>query len=208
MPDPTPIYVVALPQVRQALDQLHRMRIHEHFAGYLCLLRAAAQAKQTSALRPNIRQFWDAFFLVGQPDPRRPYLQPFTSGTLPLILNGSNPAGSYAPRSFRPTSPIARIADWRALKGVTVCDLKTNHEALAIQTLLLESKRVPASVLFCFLYRDYGFNKPLTSEGVRDRLDTDFGFAMTAGEFVGSGLIANDLAELSNQHFEAITADA
>jgi hypothetical protein len=147
--------------VRDAIQELWRQRIHNHFPLYLCLRQLAFRVKRTTALEPNWREFFEPFFLTPGGPSKKPYLRPFTdrnSVVDGMWLNG-NLAGSFAPSSFREGMPITKVVEAVGGERVSRYNLRENHWQLARTHLVKGGAQVPAVPLAIFLYRDYGFSK-------------------------------------------------
>ena len=150
--------VVVRPEVvNEAVAELIGGRIHEHFAGYLCMLRTATSAGTTRDLRPNFAEFFDTFLAVPNAPDGRPYLRPFNrAGSGPSSWNQANVAGSYAPSSIRAGMPFARVVEIQGQGNNALYSLRDGHAALALEHLA-QGHPVPAVPLAAFLYRDFGF---------------------------------------------------
>ncbi len=149
--------VVVRPEVvNEAVGELIRARIHEHFPGYLCMVRTAASEGTTQDLKPNFLEFFDTFFKVPNAPSGRPYLRPFNrAGSGLQAWNQPNVAGSYAASSTRPNRPFESVVEISGERGAARYSLRDNHPELALQHLAL-GRRVPAVPLAIYLYRDFG----------------------------------------------------
>jgi hypothetical protein len=149
--------VIVRPEiVNESVAELIRARIHEHFAGYLCVLRTAARDAATEGLRPNFKEFFDTFFAVPNAPGGLPYLRPFTkTGSGMSAWNQPNVAGSYAGSSVRENAPFRRVVDITGSGNETRYSLRPNHSAMAFEHLAL-GRQVPVVPLAVYLYRDYG----------------------------------------------------
>ncbi len=140
-----------------SVRELRSRKIHPHFPGYLCVLRAAFAAGTTHDLQVSFRQFYDDFLVYGNPTRRYPYLTPFSvSKGRERIFFNQNPAGSYAPRSIRPGYPFAQVVSARGSKSGSLYTLTSDHTQAALRSLLY-GRRLSVTALALFLYRDYGF---------------------------------------------------
>jgi hypothetical protein len=170
---------VNLKTVAACLSELRSKRIHEHFAGYLCLVEAAHMAKKTENLSPNFKGFHDRFLRVEDGPIDKPYIKPFISKKASVSnrwLN-DNIAGSYAPSSIR--AVLAKVVAIDQENGTYT--LKNNHAELALSELLYGS-RINIHVLAAFLFRDYSFESAEPSIlVVTNSFAADFGYLEEAG---------------------------
>ncbi len=155
-PDNVPTYVFTREAVLRSIETLEKFQIHEHFPGYLAILRAQ-EANQGQPIRSaDIVKFHDRYLrVIGAPD-RSPYVRPFRSRGRGLETFNSNTAGSYAPSSLRARGALIGVIDVTGERTDAAYRLRDNHERAAIKHLLKEIK-IPALALAAFLYRDYGF---------------------------------------------------
>ncbi len=135
--------------VAESFWRLRERNIHPNFAGYLCLKRTAARDGTVTGLRPNFKEFFETFLRVPGGPEDRPYLKPFPSDA--KLWFNENVAGSFAPRSLRPASPLRQIIDIDEDRRYSLVD---GHWELA-RALLASDNRIPALPLAVFLYRDY-----------------------------------------------------
>jgi hypothetical protein len=164
------------------LTLLRETRIHPQFAGYLCLLWESARRNTPDNLRPSFKDFFRLFLAVPGGDEDKPYLMPFgdsASITNAHLWFNKNIAGSYAPSSLRPGSPFLRVASSASDGRVPVYRLKPEHAEIALQYMLY-GKKLSAAVLACFLYRNSGFENPMTHALLIDSLRIDFGMPSRA----------------------------
>ena len=147
--------VVRTEVVNESVAELVRARIHEHFAGYLCMVRTAARDGSTKDLKPDFVEFYDTFLAVPNAPEGRPYLRPFNrAGSGPLSWNQSNLAGSYAPSSIRPNLPFSNVIEVDGQGTRATYSLRDGHAQLALEHLA-HGEKVPVVPLAIFLYRDY-----------------------------------------------------
>lgn len=180
MPDLSSRWRVISPTVaKQALSRLFEIRVHPHFAGYLCVLQAARSAAKQLARHPDFKDFFERFLRVEGAPAQKPYVQPFTdskkSDRWSPFFN-VNVAGSYAPSSLRPEAPFLGVVKITGDGPRASYSLNPDHAAKAFDDLLL-GKRMPVASLAAFLYRDYGFN--LAAQNLANVVNVfrdDFGF--------------------------------
>ena len=164
------IVTATVPAVAASIRELRAHKIHPHFAGYLCVLRAAAAAGTEHGLVANFAQFFDEFLTYGSASPDIPYVVPFTNSTRAKVLFRSNyPAGSYAKSSLRLGQPFREVVDVHGERVATRYSLKDNHAAAALQHLLF-GRRAPLVPLALFLYRDYGIMSPAEASSTDHRI--------------------------------------
>jgi hypothetical protein len=171
--------------VANALRNLRRQRIHRTFVGYLCIRRwSAARHDSDTKLKPDFREFFDTFLrLPGAPD-RKPYVIPFCEET-PTAANlwfNDNVAGSYAPSSLRPVSPLHQVVTVEGQGRNATYSLKPRHYELA-RTHLCFGQKILAGSLAAFLYRDYAVNsaRPSVADVVAI-FRTEFGYHPVDGQ--------------------------
>ncbi len=150
------LYVFTKEAILRSIKKLEQLQIHEHFAGYLAILRAK-QANNGLPIRSvDITSFHDRYLrVIGAPD-RSPYVRPFKSRGHGLELFNANVAGSYAPSSLRARGALKDVIEVTGAHRNATYDLKPGHDEMARQNLL-KGRKVPAASLAAFLYRDYGF---------------------------------------------------
>jgi hypothetical protein len=148
--------VVVRPDVvNESVAELVRARMHEHFAGYLCMVRTAARDGSTTNLKPDFVEFFDTFLAVPNAPDGRPYLRPFNrAGSGPLSWNQANVAGSYAPSSIRPNMAFASVVEINGQGTSATYSLRNGHARLALEHLA-HGQKVPVVPLAIFLYRDF-----------------------------------------------------
>lgn len=193
------------------LRDLRNVRIHPHFAGYLCLKRTATQAGRESNLKPNFREFWDTFLKVPGSSLSKPYVNIFLE-SLPSADNmwfNANVAGSYAPSSLRPDAPFRKAVLIEGEQRDARYSLRDRHWELAKQYLTLGTQ-VDAAKLAAFLYRDFAFETgaPTASTLVRVFRE-EFGYASVSppdqhsAEF--AALFRDDSADFDHTDWYEVT---
>ncbi len=151
------IYVFSEAAVLRSLDRLQSQSIHEHFSGYLAILRAGAAHPNDPIRVPDIKEFHNRYLLVKGAPKRMPFVRPFKSRGHGIELFNPNVSGSYSPASMRPGRPIADVVEAVGSGREASLRLRDNHANVAFERLL-KSEKVPVGALACFLYRDYGFH--------------------------------------------------
>ena len=138
-----------------AIARLSELKIHPHFSGYLAAVSTAAEQKRTTGLKVDFKRFYDDYLLVSGAPIRRPYLQPFSiaANSGPQLFN-QNVLGSYAPSSLRGVAPILSVVEFRGNRQSVRHSLTPDHELNALAHLTY-GKRVPATSLATFLFRDH-----------------------------------------------------
>lgn len=103
-------YTFNIQSIRNALETLKKVRSHEHFPGYLALLRDSNRIN-TVTNSESIVNFYHQFLSVCDAPKNRPFLRPFRSRGVgnPITLYQQNVAGSYAPSSIRKNGPLSKI---------------------------------------------------------------------------------------------------
>lgn len=197
-------YLPTLPRVRQALTTLVNLHAHRSFAGYLCVLNAAGLAQRTDELRPDFRAFFDRFFRIGAAPQNKPYAVPFTKNAKTILFN-ANVAGSYAPSSIRPVSPLHSVMTIAGGGTQAVFALRPNHAEMAQQTML--PKPLPLNAFATFFYRDVGFTSPPTRADIEAAVMADFGFALGGDPYAG-GLFTDDFSDAVESNYEQVEAVA
>jgi hypothetical protein len=151
-----PQYRIKADVVAQCLDQLRRQKIHNHFAGYLCVKRASARDKKRIELQVNFKETFESFLRVPDAPVDTPYVMPFRESQ-PSEANkwfNDNVAGSYAPSSLRKVSPLLKVVDVEGERRNARYSLKDDDAKLAFNHLLFK-KKIPVACLAAFLYRDF-----------------------------------------------------
>jgi hypothetical protein len=150
--------VVVRPEVvNESVAELVGLSLHQHFAGYLCLLRTAAAVDRPNELRPDFTEFFDTFLRVPNAPPKLLYLRPFTRGaSREGVWSNENVAGSYASSSLREYGPFRKVVEVTGGGSQTLYSLREGHTQLALEHLAF-GHRVPAVPLVIFLYRNFAF---------------------------------------------------
>lgn len=176
--------VVVRPEVvHESVTELVRSRIHEHFAGYICMVRTATRDGTTRNLKPDFVEFFETFLAVPNAPDGRPYLRPFNrAGSGPASWNQGNLAGSYAPSSIRPNMPFASVIEVEGQGTNTTYSLRNGHALLALEHLA-HGERIPVVPLAIFLYRDYAVltDEDPSAEHLVQIFRHEFGYQDAAG---------------------------
>lgn len=149
-------YLFTRDAVLRAIAALTIHPIHEHFAGYLAILRARRANGGGPARATDISEFHDRYLQAdGHPD-TSPYVRPFKSRGRGLEPFNANVSGSYAPSSLRSKGKLIDVIEVEGTHRNATYNLRPDHAAAALDRLL-KNQKVPAVSLLAFLYRDYGF---------------------------------------------------
>ncbi|MFV3132039.1 hypothetical protein [Niveispirillum sp. KHB5.9] len=148
-------YVLSIEGVRKAISRLEKQFIHQHFAGYLAILRARHLDTLSPVRMSDILEFHDRYLRVTGAPEGAPYVRPFTQGRGLQQMN-RNVAGSYAASSVREQGKIGKVISVVGSGRNATYDLHVNHASLALE-IFLQNQKVSAAALVGFLYRDYGF---------------------------------------------------
>lgn len=150
-------YVITTDAVRRAIKALESLSIHEHFAGYLSVLRSVS--KSTDPVQSKaIWDFHRDYLQAKKENGKVVFVSPFASrGSAELHIISDNLAGSYGPSSVREGKALASVLDVHGTGVNAIYSLKNNHARLASEKLLKKS-RVPVISLALFLYRDHGLH--------------------------------------------------
>ncbi|TAV90446.1 hypothetical protein [Rhizobium leguminosarum] len=197
------LYVFSKDAVLRSIATLEQQPIHEHFSGYLAILRALTIGKGLEAVKvADIREFHERFLhVLGAPD-RSPYIRPFKSRGKGLALFNGNVSGSYSPASIRADRPLAEVVEIHGTNREANYTLKDGHAGTAYKNLLRERK-VPVGALVAFLYRDYGFRLAEASiEGVADLFREEFGLTGSEGVPTFNTLFSTDYENFSAADFD------
>lgn len=153
-----PIYVFTKEAVLRSIRTLEDARIHEHFPGYIAILRGAKLAGPGEPIRS--RAIWDLhnrYMSVEGSQERSIYVRPFKSrGKRGIEIWNPNVAGSYGASSIRARGKLSEVIEVEGEGPNAVYALKDGHAALARQFLL--KVPIPVGALAAFFYRDYGFH--------------------------------------------------
>ncbi len=150
------VYVFTKEAVLRSIRTLVDCKIHEHFAGYLAILRGLSAAAPGEPVR--LKAIWDLhnryLSVEGGPD-RTIYVRPFASrGNRGLETFNPNVAGSYSASSIRARSKLSNVIEVEGEGQNATYGLKDGHATLALQFLLKD--KVPLGALAAFFYRDFG----------------------------------------------------
>lgn len=186
-------YIVKPQIVTDCLEELRNLRIHNNFAGYLCVKRTAAQERRNDNLQVNFKEFFNTFFRVPGAPSRKPYIQPFWDSPASAANKwfNQNVAGSYSPASLRPDSPFRKVIDVEGSRSPSTIRyrLRKGDAKLAFRYLLFKTK-VPALPLATFLYRDYAIsgydNEKPSPYHIVKVFQTEFGFIDEVLDYVGN----------------------
>lgn len=151
-------YVLKPSVVKECFWRLVDAPIHRLFPGYLCLQQQARVEGRTSELAFPYNKFFDTYFQVLDGD--KPYLVPFTQAENPAdssLWFNANVAGTYAPSSLRPTSPLKQVATLEEGGHNAKWGLNTEHHKLA-RLEICDDEPVPVESLAAYLFRDFAFD--------------------------------------------------
>lgn len=185
-------YIVKPEIVADCLEELRNQRIHNNFAGYLCVKRTAFRERRTDNLQVNFKEFFDTFFRVEDAPSDKPYAMPFWDSP-PSEANkwfNDNVAGSYAPSSLRSGSPFRKVINVEGSRRAVDIrySLLENDAQLALRHLLYNTQ-IPALSLATFLYRDFAISvedgEVPTSHAMVQIFQTEFGFIDEALDYIG-----------------------
>lgn len=196
------LYVFSKDAVLRSIATLEQQPIHEHFSGYLAILRALTIGKGLEAVKvTDIREFHERYLhVLGAPD-RSPYVRPFKSRGKGLALFNPNVSGSYSPASIRADRPLAEVVEIHGTNREASYTLKDGHAAAAFKNLLRERK-VPVGALVAFLYRDYGFRLEQPSiETVAELFRQEFGLTGSVGTPTFNALFFTDYGDFYEADF-------
>ena len=151
-------YVFSRVTVLRSIRTLVDCKIHEHFAGYMAILRGIKAAAPGEPVRSKV--IWDLhnryLRVEGELD-RKVYVRPFASrGNKGLVTFNPNVAGSYGASSIRARGKLSEVIEVDGEGQNATYDLKDGHAALARQSLL--KNKVPVGALAAFFFRDFGFH--------------------------------------------------
>ena len=152
-----PIYVFTKEAVLRSIRSLEDAQIHEHFPGYIAILRGAKLAEKGEPVRS--KAIWDLHnrYMSVEGNQERPiYVRPFKSrGKRGLEISNPNVAGSYGASSIRARGKLSEVIEVEGEGPNAVYVLRDGHAALAKQFLI--KRPIPVGALAAFFYRDYGF---------------------------------------------------
>ena len=163
----TSLFVFTKDAVLQSIKILENQPIHEHFAGYLAILRAQEGKRGEATRLVDITEFHDRYLRVLDAPDKSPYLRPFKSRGQGRELFNANVAGSYAPSSLRAKGALKEVIEVRGEGRNATYHLKPDHAAVVAEQLL-KRRKIPITALAAFIYRDYGFylDSPAVSDVV------------------------------------------
>lgn len=148
-------YVFTTDALKAAVRRLVSQPIHEHFMGYLAILRSRRLTGVDEVTSSDVKAFFHRYLEL-EGDKKSPYVSPFRSRNHgSLVRINKNPAGSYSPASIRQGRPLFSVLDIAGTTGHSTYTLKPDHYVLASRALLFGQK-VPVGALAAFIYRDYG----------------------------------------------------
>jgi len=206
-------FVLTVEAVKRSLDTLVALKAHENLAGYLCLLFTANSVGTPSELRPDFKGFFELFLKVGGTSSRKPYLLPFRArADAQSLLFNANVAGSYAPSSLRPVSPLRQLINIQGASRTVTYSLLDGHVATA-RRMLLHGGQIPVCALAAFLYRDFGIvaeGRPTATALIESLID-DFGYALEispGAAFPSNGLFKDDSLVYREADFREFDAES
>lgn len=199
-------YVFTKEAINRSIAALVVNPIHEHFAGYLAILRARQSNGQLGIRPADITDFHDRYLrVVGAPD-KAPYIRPFKSRGQGLETFNANVAGSYAPSSLRTGGKLIDVIVVSGGQRNTTYGLQVEHATAALDRLL-KGQKVPIGALTSFLYRDYGFllEEPKVEHVVR-LFRKEFGLAedIADQQRIFGILFSDDLSNFTEGDLEAL----
>ncbi|RWQ29607.1 MAG: hypothetical protein EOS20_32670 [Mesorhizobium sp.] len=213
MADPTSAlntYVFKKEVVLRSIGKLEQNPIHEHFAGYLAVLRAQQGNQGLPIHLGDIAEFHEIYLrVIGAPD-KAPYVRPFKSRGQGVETFNSNVAGSYAPSSLRSKGKLIDVIEVVGERQSATYTLREGHASLALDRLL-KGRKVPIGALTAFLYRDYGFRLDTPDvKSVVALFRNEFGLAANVGsqQRVFDVLFADDLGTFNRGDLELLKTEA
>jgi hypothetical protein len=200
-------YVFTLAAVHAAIHSLTSQPIHEHFPGYLAVLRAKSLNGNKPASMADIVGLHDRYLRVEGAPEKAPYVRPFKSRGTGLEQINRNVPGSYAPSSIR--ARLKKVLEVVGEGPAATYDLKPDHANLALKHLLM-NKRVPVIALATFLYRDYALTlDEVTVEELVFLFRQDFGLPETEdGSAIFETLFSLGEADFNEEMLTTLAADA
>lgn len=195
---PEQLYVFSKDAVLRSIAVLEQQAIHEHFCGYLAILRALKGAQGSTDVKlTDIKEFHDRYLHVQGAPERTPYVRPFKSRGRGLALFNPNVAGSYSAASIRAGRPLSGVVEVHGTNREASYTLKGDHAAVAFKTLL-KGRKIPVGAMAAFLFRDYGFRlaEPST-DAVVALFQDEFGLAGEEGSKIFSVLFEDDTGDFS-----------
>jgi hypothetical protein len=201
-------FVFSIDAVRRAIGGLVANPIHEHFAGYLAVLRAMRLNNGAPAKSADIVELHERYLKAQGAPAKSPYIRPFKSRGQGLELFNSNVAGSYAPSSIRTKGKLTTVLDVQGSGKSATYGVHPNHASAAL-TSLLSGHKVPATSLAAFLYRDYGFKLEKREVArVRTLFRDEFGLRASVHDeqTVFNTLFEDDSANFKDTDLEGVSA--
>ena len=193
--------------VIRSVRVLEGCQIHEHFPGYLAILRGLKLAEPGEPVRSH--SIWDLHnkYLRVEGEHDRPvYIRPFASrGVRGLETFNPNVAGSYGASSIRARGKLSEVIEVEGEGSNAAYGLKPGHANLARQFLL--KRKVPIGALAAFFYRDYGLI--LESQDVSRVINlfrAEFGLtdALADEKLVFDTLFVDDLTDFTTDDLELL----
>jgi len=147
--------------------------------------------------------FFDTYFSVAGSTSKWPYYVPFgNAGDLSGRFFNRNVAGSYAPSSIRPVSPLRQLTAIDSSSSGVTFELLGDHAATAIT--ILRGETIPGASLAAYLYRDFAFEAEALPSDLYARFKRDFGFAFIHGGPSFEEVFKDNTSDLGFQVFEAV----
>lgn len=199
------VYVFTKQAVIRSIGKLEASSIHEHFPGYLAILRGTKLEQGNPVRLSAIRDAYERYMRVAPIDDR--FLSPFgMRGHARLRLINPNLAGSYSPGTMRGESqPFTRVVEVTGRGQDGLYQPRPGHARLARQHLTKHP--VPAAAMAAFLYRDFGFDLEERDVGrVVAIFREEFGFSENdpAAQASFDTLFRNDISEFSAADLEPL----
>ncbi|WP_051251525.1 McrB family protein [Paenibacillus harenae] len=197
-------YCLDIITVKKALTTLGSVRSHEHFPGYLALLRDRSTSNIVSN-SDDIVNFYKKFLKIVDAPDKSPYLRPFRSRGVgnPLTLYQKNVAGSYAPSSIREKGPLSKIINIEQPSGALSYKLSDEHWKVVLSEML-SGHRLPIVSTIVFLFRDYAFrmfNPNLENLVLVFRAQFSILTEDENGDDIYETIFRDDFSEYSDEHF-------
>lgn len=198
-------YGLAASAVREAITVLASRDTHPALAGYLVYLYGAAKAGTLTGIKAEPKKFFDNFYRLAGASDKHPYYLPFGKPELNSRFFNSNPAGSYAPASIRPVSPLSGLLTTEGSGKSAVINLHADHASVALSSML-GGIPAPGMALAAYLYRDYIFTSEdgPTGADLYQRFREDFGFAFAQQGLGIADVFSNDASVLTSKLFEPV----
>ncbi len=199
-------YLFKVETIKKALETLANVRSHEHFPGYLALLRDRSKLNAVSNSDTIIKFYKEFLFVIDAPV-SRPYLRPFRSRGVgnPITLYQKNVAGSYAPSSIRNNGPLSKIININSASY----ELINEHWKIAL-TEMLSGHKLPFISTMAFLLRDYAFRMLYPNiEILISIFRTEFSISNETenGDDIYEALFYDDSSEYSDQDLVEVESE-